>query len=109
MSVMVSAWAGRRGWSVWHWGGGAVAAGAAALLLVSLWGGPGVSARDEEGAGAREKLPSDLGQVPGDALGLLSVRVADVWSNEVVRETRRQMAKELGQAARAFEGVFGVT
>jgi hypothetical protein len=59
---------------------------------------------------ARDKaLPSDLALVPQQAVGLGSVRVADLWQHEAVARLQRKKGKELKAVLSPVENVLGVS
>jgi prepilin-type processing-associated H-X9-DG protein len=74
--------------------------------------GQGASAKDDKPAQAA--LPADLERVPSDAVGFLSIRVADLWNSPLLKEVRpvllkkapeirQEMMKSLGAAPEQIE------
>jgi hypothetical protein len=55
---------------------------------------------------AQSALPSDLALVPGDAVGFLHVKVADVWKSEVMKDARLVFEKAGPDAIAAFDEQF---
>jgi hypothetical protein len=81
-----------------------------ALIGIGGCSGPVAEKEDEKVAGA-----ADLALVPGDALALVSVRVADLWTSDVGKETQKvlntfgnplpQLEKEVGLALADIERI----
>ncbi len=85
--------------------GGMASVLSGAFLLALLTADNALPARDEAKPTA---LPSDLAKVPSDCFFLLSVRVADLWSGELVKPVRQKLTKDLDEAAREFEKRLGL-
>jgi hypothetical protein len=68
-------------------------AGVAAALgaAVAVFGLMGTSVRS---AGDEAPLPPDLRRVPGDAVGFVSLRLADLWNQEAAKGVRERLAKD---------------
>src|SRR5262245_9860079 len=84
---------------------------ALALALVGAfclawYAGGGSSAQDRAGGAAA--LPADLALVPPDALGFAHVNVAQLWQNEVAKNLRQALAKEIGPAQQQAEKLLGL-
>ncbi len=62
-----------------------------------------------EGEKKEEGLPIDLARVPTKALGLVSVRVADLYAGELGRGLRAGAPKDMKQALAEAEKAFGMT
>src|SRR5256885_13152889 len=60
------------------------------LALATLAAGAWVGLAREEKA----TLPDDLARVPAKARAIVSVRVADAWNNELVKELRKAMGRQ---------------
>jgi hypothetical protein len=69
-------WRSRLGW--------VVLAGLAAALV-------GIGGAADE----KEKLPADLACVPGEAVGIVSLRPADLWNGELGQEIRKTLGKDV--------------
>jgi prepilin-type processing-associated H-X9-DG protein len=82
---------GRAGW-LWA----ALAGGLVAWLVAGRGGADG------EGA-----LPPDAALVPPDGGMVVSVRVADLWSSDVVRPAREKLGKDLGEMMAELEKHLG--
>jgi hypothetical protein len=60
-------------------------------------------------AGAEEPpLPQDLGRVPTDAVGFVSLRLGDLWNQEAARELRERLTKETPGALEEWRRVVGL-
>jgi hypothetical protein len=57
-------------------------------------------------APAQSKLPPDLALVPGDAVGFLHVKVAEVWKADVLKDARQLVEKAGPQASAALDEQF---
>jgi hypothetical protein len=104
---------------VWPW----VAGGAAALLLVlgsagAFWmfrrpsptgGAPADAGGGAAAAAARAAAPDGTAPfVPPDAVGLVSLRVADVWNSEAVRQMLAQLPPGMADVAGEAEKSTGL-
>src|SRR5690242_5623128 len=78
-------------------------------LLASGEGGLGWTADEAPRADARAALPADLKAVPRDALVMVSVRLADLWRDEVGKQIRQKEPREVAGAAKEMEQSLGVT
>src|SRR5579862_2507656 len=54
----------------------------------------------------RAPLPEDLAAVPGDALGFIHIRVADVWKSDALKELRDTVMKAGDKALQGFDKRF---
>src|SRR5262249_25904905 len=86
-------------------GTGAVAVLLGALLVVLLTSETLLPADQEAKTPA---LPSDLAKIPGDAVFLVSGRIADLWNSDLNKPVRQKLAKEMNEGARDFEKKFGL-
>ncbi|MHB1422030.1 MAG: DUF1559 family PulG-like putative transporter [Gemmataceae bacterium] len=86
-----------------RWRGGGVAA--VLLLALLLTTENARPARDENKTAA---LPSDLAKIPSDGMLACSIRVAELWSGDVLKSVRGKH-KEIDQAAQDFEKLFGLS
>ncbi len=77
-----------------------------ALFLALFTSENPLPARDEAKPAA---LPPDLAKVPGDALLVVSGRVADLWNNDLNKPVRQKLAKEVAEGTRDFEKQFGLS
>jgi hypothetical protein len=59
------------------------------------------------GAPREEALPADVALIPGDGLVMATIRVADLWNNEVVKPARVALKQELAGQLAEFEKVLG--
>jgi hypothetical protein len=62
----------------------------AAVALVMI---PGVPPTQAQPAQPAAKLSSDLALIPGEALGFVHVRVAEIWKSDAMTETRKFFQK----------------
>jgi prepilin-type processing-associated H-X9-DG protein len=53
-----------------------------------------------------QDLPPDLGAVPGDALGFIHVRVAEVWKGEALKDIRKVIEKAGPEALKMLDERF---
>src|SRR5437868_6650430 len=53
-----------------------------------------------------DKPPADLAAVPGNALGFVHVRVADLWKSEALKDLRAMIEKAGSDALTAFDRRF---
>jgi prepilin-type processing-associated H-X9-DG protein len=95
---------GRRLRAAFGWLGAAILG---AVCLVAL-GARGEVAAEDKGPAKAGSLPPDLERVPRAALGLFSIRVADLWDSELGKAVRTKGAKEAAEAAKHFEKELGV-
>jgi len=58
------------------------------------------------GLGRAEDKPADLAAVPGNALGFVHVRVADLWKNDALKELRGMVEKAGSEAIQSFDRRF---
>jgi hypothetical protein len=63
-------------------------------LLVALGLAHAATAGDEPRPPAKTALPPELDAVPRDALGFVSLRVADLWNSAVAADLRKRLAQE---------------
>jgi Protein of unknown function (DUF1559) len=90
-----------------RWGG--IAGAFLGAVLLASWGGRGgLSAQDEPPSALKAALPADLERLPGNAVLLVSIRVADVWNSEPVKIFRQRRAQELVEGLKRFEKEIGV-
>ncbi len=73
-----------------------------ALLLSALLALP-INAADPK---PRAPLPDDLAAVPGDALGFIHIRVADIWKSDALKELRETVMKAGEKALVGFDKRF---
>jgi hypothetical protein len=64
-----------------------------AALMIALGQGRAPTAGEEPRPPASAALPPELAAVPRDALGFVSVRVADLWRSDLVADARRLAMK----------------
>src|SRR6266404_1795922 len=55
---------------------------------------------------ADDKVPADLAAVPGNALGFVHVRVADLWKSDALKDLRGMVEKAGSEALQAFDRRF---
>src|ERR1700722_16455489 len=58
--------------------------------------------------GKDDKLPPDLAHVPTNAMGLLSLRPAQLWTSEAAKVVREKMAKDATGIGRVIREQTGV-
>jgi hypothetical protein len=63
-------------------------------------------ADDPADSGVKGALPADLALVSADALGFVTVRVADLWSSPLVKTFRQKLSKEDSELAEGLEKDF---
>ncbi len=80
----------------------------AALGLSGSWREREVAAEDKGAPPAKGALPADLERVPGNAVGVLSVRIADVWVSDLGKAVRQKGAMEIEPWAKEIENKVGV-
>ena len=85
--------------------GGVAALLLGALLLVLLTSEYPLPA-DAEAKNAA--LPADLAKIPSDAVFLVSGRIAELWSSDVVKSARQKLAK-IDEGSREFEKKYGLS
>jgi hypothetical protein len=76
----------------------------AALTAAGLAGSFVRSAGDE----GQAPLPADLQAVPTDAVGFLSLRLADLWNHDEAKPVREQLTKEAPAALDEWRAVVGL-
>jgi prepilin-type processing-associated H-X9-DG protein len=89
-----------RGKRVWPWDkiGRPASVGLAGLLVWMATAAPGEA-----------DLPADVALVPADGLVMATIRVAELWNNEVIKPARVQVEKQLAEPLRRFEEDLGAT
>jgi hypothetical protein len=73
--------------------------GALAIAVLPLQSG----FADEQVKTEVTKLPPELDVVPRDALGFITVRVADLWGSDIAKQLRLRVAKEKVEELKALE------
>lgn len=73
-------------------------------LLVGFSATPFVYA--DEVNGRRAPLPPDLAAVPGDAVGFIHIRVADIWKSEALKDARETVLRAGAKALEGFDKRF---
>ena len=94
-----------REWKRWRVGGivaALTASLAAALLTVE-------DARTADEAPKEKALPTDLAEIPSDALYAASVRIADLWSSDFVAPVREKYKNELDLVLNEFKKRYGLS
>jgi hypothetical protein len=77
------------------------------LALVEAAGSAARSAPDEQKTPA-VTLPPDLGSVPADALGFVSLRLGELWNQDTAKTLRERMAREFPAALDEWRHVVGL-
>ncbi len=77
-----------------------------AFLLALLMADNTLPAREDAKPAS---LPSDLAKIPSDAAFLQSMRIADLWDDELVKPIRQKLVKEFGEAIRDVEKKYGLS
>jgi hypothetical protein len=93
-------------WNGWSLGRAAWVAVVLAVVLALV--GPAGNAVRSAGGESGESLPPDLRAVPGDAVGFLSVRLADLWKREAAAGLQAQLAKVTPHALDEWRSVVGL-
>lgn len=65
-------------------------------------------ADEDKGPSAAAPVPAELDFVPRDALGFVTVRVADLWTSEVAKALRQRVMKEKAEKIEKLED-YGLT
>jgi hypothetical protein len=83
--------------------------GTAGVILGAgvLIAGFGRSAQEQPAVPQKAGLPTDLERVPADVAFLVSVRVADLWNSEPIKEMRQKRALELAEGIKGLEQEIG--
>lgn len=86
-----------------RWQGGVVACLLLGALLLPVLTTVNFLPADEK---SKAILPADLAKIPSDGMLLFSIRVADLWSGDLLKSVRGK--EEIQQAAQEFEKYFGL-
>jgi hypothetical protein len=78
----------------------------AALLFAATVDRRQVSADESADSNAKGALPADLALVSGDAVGFVTIRVADLWSSPFIKSFRGKLAKQEPELADGLEKEF---
>src|SRR5438874_1354406 len=60
-------------------------------ILLGTCPAPDLAAKDEA---TPKTLPTDLALIPGNSFDFVTIRVADLWNDEAIKNLRTQLAKQ---------------
>src|SRR5713226_3516975 len=75
----------------------------AALALAWLPVQSGFAQQQGKTEAAAPKLPPDLDVVPPDALGFVTIRVADLWTSEIAKDLRQRVIRDHAEELEKLE------
>jgi hypothetical protein len=103
--IMTGLWSGRRTATVLGRSGWVLAAVVVAGLCGTFLAVPGVAVHGEADEAG---LPPDLNLVSRDAVAVVSIRLADLWNNDLAKGIREKMDKELKDVLGEWNKAMGL-
>src|SRR5262249_43369274 len=99
----------RKGGIMNRWLRAAWLAGVIVGALALCWAPGGREAAAEDKAPPKKgDLPPDLAFVPPDAMGMVSVRLAELWEGATGKAVRARIPREMAEGVKAMEKALGV-